>query len=158
MTAAAAESKIGQVRRDPMAMLPFCGYHMGDYFKHWIKMGQKIPKLPKIFHVNWFRKDANGKFLWPGFGENLRVLDWVLDRVDGKAEAQETPIGCLPKAGAINTEGLNLPGQTMDQLLAVKPEEWKAEQNDQEQFFKTFGDRFPSELWDEFSKVKKRLG
>ena len=155
---AAQEGVVGEIRRDPMAMLPFCGYNMGDYFKHWINMGKKIPKLPKIFHVNWFRTDDHGKFMWPGFGDNMRVLEWVLKRVEGEIDAVQTPIGYVPKATDINTEGLNLPAGTMDKLVEVNKTEWKAEQADQEKFFKTFGDRFPKELWDEYESLKKRLG
>ncbi|OGR88760.1 MAG: phosphoenolpyruvate carboxykinase [Elusimicrobia bacterium RIFCSPLOWO2_01_FULL_60_11] len=155
---AAQEGTVGEIRRDPMAMLPFCGYNMGDYFAHWIGMGKKIPKLPKIFHVNWFRTDDHGKFMWPGFGDNMRVLDWVLDRCEGKADAVQTPIGFVPKASGINTEGLNLAPGTMEKLVAVNQAEWRAEQADQEKFFKTFGERFPKELWDEFNSLKKRLG
>ena len=155
---AAQMGKVGEVRRDPMAMLPFCGYNMGDYFSHWIGMGKKIPKLPKIFHVNWFRTDEKGKFMWPGFGDNLRVLDWALDRCEGKAGGTETPIGFVPKASDINTEGLKLAPGTMEKLVAVNIDEWRAEHADQEKFFKTFGSRFPKELWDEFNSLKKRLG
>jgi len=155
---AAQEGNLGQIRRDPMAMLPFCGYNMGDYFQHWVNMGKKIPKLPKIFNVNWFRKDENGKFMWPGFGDNLRVLEWILDRCEGKAQAVETPIGFVPKTSDINTEGLNLAPGTLEKLVKVDKNEWNMEQADQEKFFKTFGERFPRELWDEFNALKKRLG
>jgi phosphoenolpyruvate carboxykinase (GTP) len=158
VTAAAQEGTIGQVRRDPMAMLPFCGYNMGDYFKHWVNMGTKIPRLPKIFHVNWFRKDSKGKFLWPGFGDNLRVLEWILDRCEGKADADETPIGFVPRPGAIDTAGLNLAAGVMEEVLSIDLEDWRDELKDQERFFKQFSDRFPDELWDEFNKLKKRLG
>ncbi len=156
-TAAAAESKIGQVRRDPMSMLPFCGYHMGDYFQHWIDMGKKIPKLPKIFHVNWFRLNQEGKFLWPGFGDNLRVLEWILDRCEGGGKAVETPIGHVPAEGSIDTTGLNLLPGAMQELLSVKNDEWKAELKDQEEFFKMFGSRFPQELTAEWQKLSDRL-
>ncbi len=154
---AAQEGVVGEIRRDPMAMLPFCGYNMGDYFQHWINMGKKIPKLPKIFHVNWFRTDDHGKFMWPGFGDNMRVLDWIIDRCEGKVDATQTPIGFVPKAADINTEGLNLAPGTIEKLVAVNQAEWRDEQTDQEKFFKTFGDRFPKELWDEFNSLKKRL-
>ncbi|MBI2788047.1 MAG: phosphoenolpyruvate carboxykinase (GTP) [Elusimicrobia bacterium] len=154
---AAAEGAVGEIRRDPMAMLPFCGYNMGEYFGHWIEMGKKIPHPPKIFHVNWFRKDAKGKFLWPGYGENLRVLEWILARAAGTGKADKTPIGYLPTADALDLTGLNLPDGALDQLLSVKPEEWSAELGGVKTFFEKFGDKLPKALWDQFNALKDRL-
>ena len=154
---AAAEGSVGEIRRDPMAMLPFCGYNMGEYFGHWIEMGKKIPHPPKIFHVNWFRKDAKGKFLWPGYGENTRVLEWILARCRGEGKAVKTPIGHLPALGALDLTGLNLSDGAMDQLLAVKPEEWSAELENVKPFFEKFGDKLPKELWNQFNALKDRL-
>jgi len=154
---AAQTGAVGEVRRDPMAMLPFCGYNMGEYFGHWIEMGAKIPKPPKIFHVNWFRKDANGKFLWPGFGENLRVLEWILARARGEGKAEKTPIGYLPTKEALDLSGLNLPPAALDQLLAVKPEEWTAELDGVKSFFDQFGSKLPKELTKQFDALKERL-
>jgi len=154
---AAQYGKQGEVRRDPMAMLPFCGYNMGDYFAHWIKMGKKTPKPPKIFHVNWFRRDKDNKFLWPGFGENLRVLEWVIERCEGKGEAEETPIGFVPKKGALDMTGLDLPEGTMEQVLEVNPEEWKAELEDHKKFFEKFGSKLPKELREQLTALEERL-
>jgi phosphoenolpyruvate carboxykinase (GTP) len=154
---AAAEGSVGEIRRDPMAMLPFCGYNMGEYFGHWLEMGKKIPNPPKVFHVNWFRKDAKGKFLWPGYGENTRVLEWILARSRGEGKAVKTPIGYLPALGALDLTGLNLSDGAMDQLLAVKPEEWSAELENVKPFFEKFGDKLPKELWNQFNALKDRL-
>ncbi|PIR16022.1 MAG: phosphoenolpyruvate carboxykinase (GTP) [Elusimicrobia bacterium CG11_big_fil_rev_8_21_14_0_20_64_6] len=154
---AAAEGSVGEVRRDPMAMLPFCGYHMGDYFAHWIKMGANIPKPPKIFYVNWFRKDAKGKFLWPGYGENLRVLEWILARARGEGKADKTAIGYLPTKDALDLSGLNLSADALTQLLAVKNEEWSSELEGVKTFFEKFGARLPKELWNQFNALKDRL-
>jgi phosphoenolpyruvate carboxykinase (GTP) len=146
------------VRRDPMAMLPFCGYNMADYFWHWLEMGKRIPHPPKIFHVNWFRKGANGKFLWPGYGENVRVLKWILERVEGRGTAQETPIGHVPARGALTLDGLNISPETVDELLNVDPEDWEQELADTNEFFQKFGNRLPCELRDEHDKLTRRLG
>jgi phosphoenolpyruvate carboxykinase (GTP) len=154
---AAAVGKVGEVRRDPMAMLPFCGYNMGDYFAHWLDMGREVPKPPKIFHVNWFRKDEKGKFLWPGFGENLRVLEWVLERCKGKGKAVKTPIGFVPAKDGLDLEGLKLPDGAMEKLLEVKPEDWTAELDGVKAFFDQFGDTLPKELWKQFDGLKERL-
>ena len=125
---AAAAGKVGELRRDPMAMLPFCGYHMGDYFAHWLKMGEKGgAKMPKIFHVNWFRKNAAGKFMWPGYSDNSRVLKWIFERCDGKAEAVDTPIGKLPTEGAIDTAGVKVNAADLKDLTSVDKEGWKSE-------------------------------
>src|SRR6201987_5121880 len=126
-TAAAAVGQVGVTRRDPMAMQPFCGYNFGDYWQHWLDVGAKLTRPPGIFHVNWFRRDADGKFLWPGYGENLRVLEWVLNRCAGRVEAEETPIGNLPHTSDLNLQGLDSSGQAIQQLLAVEPELWKKE-------------------------------
>lgn len=156
-TTAAAAGAVGVVRRDPMAMIPFCGYHMGDYFQHWLDMGKKIPNPPKIFHVNWFRTDENGKFIWPGFGDNLRVLNWILARCEDKADAVETAIGYLPKADDINTEGLDIDEATLKELLSVDKEVWKEEAAGIKEFFKKFGDRLPKELDEQLKKLEENL-
>ncbi len=157
-TTAAATGNVGIVRRDPMAMLPFCGYNMADYFGHWLEMGKKIPKPPKIFHVNWFRKGADGKFLWPGFGENVRVLKWILERVEGRGGAEETPIGFVPSRNALTLDGLNLSSETIDELLEVDPEDWEQELVDSKEFFQKFGSRLPREIREEHDKLSGRLG
>jgi phosphoenolpyruvate carboxykinase (GTP) len=154
---AAQYGKQGEVRRDPMAMLPFCGYHMGEYFKHWLKMGKKMKAAPKIFHVNWFRQDEKGKFLWPGFGENLRVLEWIIDRCNGKADAVETAIGYLPKAEDVNTAGLDMPKDSLEKLLKIDDEEWLNEVGELKAFFKKFGKKLPREIASELTALKKRL-
>ena len=156
-TTAAAAGAVGVVRRDPMAMIPFCGYNMADYFGHWLEMGKKIPNPPKIFHVNWFRLDENGKFMWPGFGDNLRVLNWILDRCEGKADAKETAIGYLPEAKDINIEGLDISAETLEKLLSVDKSVWKEEVEGQKEFFAKFGDRLPKEIKDEIAKLEARL-
>src|SRR5690606_37701242 len=155
---AAAEGKVGELRRDPFALLPFCGYNMGDYFAHWLKIGKMTDpeKLPRIYYVNWFRKDADGKFLWPGYGENSRVLKWIVERLNGTAEAVATPIGNLPKT--IDTEGLDLPEERLKALLTVDVDEWRREAELIPPFLETFGDHTPSELWDEYHALVKRLG
>jgi phosphoenolpyruvate carboxykinase (GTP) len=154
---AAQVGKIGQVRRDPMAMLPFCGYNMADYFAHWLKMGKSLVKPPKIFHVNWFRTDEKGKFLWPGFVENLRVLEWILDRSNRRVEAIETPIGYIPEASDIDTTGLELPEGTLEKLLVIDNKEWLEELKDIKRFFKQFGKDLPKGLWQEYEDLLKRL-
>ena len=157
-TTAAATGQVGVVRRDPMAMLPFCGYNMADYFAHWMKIGKRSDKVPKIFHVNWFRTDSSGRFLWPGYGENLRALIWALDRVKGKAGAVETPIGFVPAPGAMNLDGLSITPETMKELLKVNRDEWKSELESQSEFFGRFGDRLPPEMWQEVEGLTRRLG
>lgn len=156
-TTAAATGKVGVVRRDPMAMLPFCGYNMGDYFKHWLHMGKKIENPPDIFRVNWFRMNADGKFLWPGFGENLRALRWVIGRVHGELEARETEIGFLPYTKDIDTTGINVSPDVMDELLSVDRPAWVKAAENQREFFRQFGERLPRELWDENRALDKRL-
>ena len=130
---------------------------MADYFRHWLEMGQRIPNPPKIFFVNWFRKDENGNFLWPGFGENMRVLKWIVDRVKGKVDARETPIGLIPKFADLELSGLNISGDQLEKLFAVNRDEWRAELADIRKFFEQFGTRLSSELWDEFWALAKRL-
>ncbi len=156
-TTAAAAGAVGVVRRDPMAMLPFCGYNMADYFGHWLEMGRKIPKPPKVFHVNWFRIDDNGKFIWPGFGENLRVLKWMISRCEGEGKADVTPIGYVPAVDGLDLEGLDLPLESIQSLLKVDKEVWKEELETQFTFFEKFGDRLPKEIMDEHSALKQRL-
>ena len=157
-TTAAATGAVGVVRRDPMAMRPFVGYNMGDYFKHWIEMGEKTPNKPKIFNVNWFRTDDEGNFMWPGFGDNLRVLEWILDRCEDKVDAVETPIGYVPKAEDINIEGLkDVTLDTIKELLEVDKDSWKKETEGIEQFYKELGERVPKELWDELDELKAKL-
>ncbi len=157
---AAAEGKVGELRRDPFAMLPFCGYNMGDYFAHWVKIGQTADKdkLPRLYYVNWFRKDASGRFLWPGFGENSRVLKWIVERLNGEAEAAETPIGLLPPQGALDVEGLDISEEDLATLLSVDREVWKDEASLIPEHFETFGDHLPKELWEEYHALVKRLG
>jgi phosphoenolpyruvate carboxykinase (GTP) len=159
-TTAAAAGQVGKLRFDPMAMLPFCGYHMGDYFAHWLRVGHKQgAKLPRIFYVNWFRKDAGGRFLWPGYGENSRVLAWVFGRVTGEAEAVETPIGFVPTIGegGINTQDLDVSDETMAQLLEVDPEGWQAQLPQMKEHYAEFGDRLPAELRDQLDALEQRL-
>ena len=159
-TTAAAAGAVGVVRRDPMAMLPFCGYHMGDYFGHWIEMGKILgDKAPKIFNVNWFRLDDEGHFLWPGLGDNMRVLDWIIARVEGKADAEETPIGFVPKAEDINIKGIEdeISLETLRSILKVDKEQWAKEAEGIEEFYQKFGDRLPKELHDELEKLKERV-
>ncbi len=157
-TTAAATGAVGVVRRDPMAMLPFCGYHMGDYWKHWLEMGEKLgDKAPKIFNVNWFRTDDEGHFIWPGFGDNLRVLMWILDRCEGKADAVETPIGFEPKAEDINIEGLDITVDTIRDLLNVDKNLWKEEAKGIHEFYAKFGDKLPKELQDELATLEANL-
>ncbi|MEU6803378.1 phosphoenolpyruvate carboxykinase (GTP) [Streptomyces neyagawaensis] len=157
---AAAEGKVGELRRDPFAMLPFCGYNMGDYMAHWIDVAKDKDqsKLPKIYYVNWFRKDDQGKFVWPGFGENSRVLKWIVERLDGKAEGVETPIGVLPTASALDTAGLDLSSSDLDFLLTVDKEVWREEAALVPDHLNTFGDHTPKELWDEYQALVERLG
>jgi phosphoenolpyruvate carboxykinase (GTP) len=147
------------IRYDPFAMLPFCGYNMGDYFQHWFDMGDKLKsKAPKIFYVNWFRKSAEGKFLWPGFGDNSRALKWMCERVDGKAGARKTAIGYVPNASDLDLKGLNVPLQDVKEILDIDTETWKLEIPKMEKFFLQFGDRFPKRLRNQFDGLRNRLG
>jgi phosphoenolpyruvate carboxykinase (GTP) len=156
---AAAEGKVGALRRDPFAMLPFCGYNMGDYFAHWLKLGRKADpaRLPRIYFVNWFRKDAQGRFVWPGYGDNARVLKWIVERLEGKADAEVTPIGNVPTREALDLTGLNLTGEQLDLLLTVDPEVWKEEAALVVPHYESFGERLPRELWDEQRALVERL-
>ncbi len=157
-TTAAAAGAIGQLRRDPFAMLPFCGYNMADYAGHWLEIGQQPDAdLPRIYYVNWFRKDEDGKWLWPGFGENSRVLKWVVERIDGRAEGRETPIGTLPTAEALDLDGLEIPQQDLELLLSVDPEVWKQEADLMDDYFAQFGEHFPAALAQQHQALKDRL-
>ncbi len=158
-TTAAASGAVGTLRRDPMAMLPFCGYNMGDYFSHWLEMGEKLgDKAPKIFNVNWFRLDDEGNFIWPGFGDNMRVLLWMLDRCEGKVGAKETPIGFVPEVDDLDMEGLDISKETLADLLNVDSGIWKEEAAGIEEFYKKFGDHLPAELKKQLDELKARLG
>jgi phosphoenolpyruvate carboxykinase (GTP) len=159
-TTAAATGKVGVVRRDPMAMLPFLGYNVGDYFAHWLKMGKDADsvKLPKIFYVNWFRRNADGKFVWPGFGENIRVIKWALERLDGTAAAVDTPIGRVPAPGALDVTGLDVSPEDLEQAVAVDVDEWKGEIPLIEEWFDKVGTTLPSSMRDELDALKQRLG
>jgi phosphoenolpyruvate carboxykinase (GTP) len=154
---AAQVGALGEVRRDPMAMLPFCGYNMADYFGHWLDMGSRVKFKPKIFHVNWFRTDENGKFLWPGFGENLRIVEWILARCRNEVEAVETPIGHVPNPKDIDMTGLNMPNGAMDKLFAVIGKDWLAEVDAVGKFFDSFGTRMPDEMWRQHDLLRGRL-
>jgi phosphoenolpyruvate carboxykinase (GTP) len=140
-----------------MAMLPFCGYNMADYFRHWLEMGKRIPHPPKVFHVNWFRRGADGNFLWPGYGENVRVLKWILDRVEGRGAAEESPVGFVPAQNALTLDGLQISAEAMKELLRVNPEDWEDDLVDCKQFFEKFGDRLPDEIREEHQKLSLRL-
>ena len=154
---AAAEGQVGETRRDPMAMLPFCGYHMADYWQHWLDMGKIIPNQPKIFNVNWFRTDDQGNFIWPGFGDNLRVLEWILKRCFNEADANETEIGYLPKAEDINISGLDMDPAALEGILTVDRDLWKAEAAGIRDFYQQFGDKLPKELAQELENLEARL-
>lgn len=157
-TTAAAAGKVGVVRRDPMAMLPFCGYNMGDYFAHWFHMGEVLgDKAPKIFNVNWFRVDEDGNFIWPGFGDNLRILEWIIKRCDGEVDAIETPIGYVPKVADINLDGLDFELDTLKSILEVDNELWRKEAEGITEFYKKFGDKLPKKLEKELKGLKERL-
>jgi phosphoenolpyruvate carboxykinase (GTP) len=156
-TTAAATGKVGVLRRDPMAMLPFCGYNMGDYFGHWLEVGKALKHPPKIFRVNWFRTNEQGKFIWPGFGDNLRVLQWVLERCEGRAKAVETPIGYTPTPDAINREGLSISDNAMKGLLKVDPAEWVEAVAGQDDFLKSYGRRMAKAIWEEHEALARRI-
>jgi phosphoenolpyruvate carboxykinase (GTP) len=159
-TTAASTGAVGEVRRDPFAMLPFCGYHMADYFSHWLSMTGRTDEsqLPRIYGVNWFRKDADGKFLWPGFGENSRVLEWVFDRCEGTAGAEETVIGFVPGGGHLDVDGLDASSDAIEAAVRVTPDEWRAEVPLIREHFESLGDKLPTPLWDELSALEARLG
>ena len=154
---AAAVGGVGQLRRDPFAMLPFCGYNMADYWNHWIEMGENFSNLPKIFQVNWFRKDKDGKFIWPGFGENSRVLAWIVDRLEGEVEGVESPLGVLPKPEDLNLSGLQLSSADLAELFRIDKESWLEECSLTDEYFDMFGDRIPNELETELAQLKHRL-
>ncbi len=145
-TTAAAAGEVGKVRRDPMAMLPFCGYNMGDYFRHWLKMGKRFPETPRIFHVNWFRKDAQGKFIWPGYGENMRILKWIVERVAGLARSKETPIGWVPRYEDIDWTGLDFPREKWDEVMKIDREAWRFQTLQHQELFLQLGEHLPKEL------------
>jgi phosphoenolpyruvate carboxykinase (GTP) len=159
-TTAAALGKAGVLRRDPFAMLPFCGYNMGDYFAHWLSFATKTDrsKLPKVFFVNWFRKTPEGKFLWPGYGDNSRVLKWICERVEGTGKAQTTPIGNLPTPDALDLKGLDLPADDLKQLLAVDINGWKNEMTNIAENYAKFGTHLPKALNDQLAELRKRIG
>jgi phosphoenolpyruvate carboxykinase (GTP) len=156
---AAAENAIGALRRDPFAMLPFCGYNMGDYFNHWLELGAKADpaKLPRIYFVNWFRKDERGKFVWPGYGDNSRVLKWIVERLEGSAEGVDTPIGLLPKPAELDVSGLSLTPEQIELLLSVDPQIWRQEAALIPPFYETFGDRLPKALWAQYESLVQKL-
>jgi phosphoenolpyruvate carboxykinase (GTP) len=156
-TTAAIVGKVGVVRRDPFAMLPFCGYHFGDYFKHWLKLGRALSAPPKIFSVNWFRRDENGKFMWPGFGENMRVLKWIVERCEGTATARDTPIGCMPRYEDLDWNGLNVTRQDYDKLTNVDPQAWREEVKDHSRLFEQLKTRLPSELADKRRELEQAV-
>jgi phosphoenolpyruvate carboxykinase (GTP) len=157
-TTAAITGQVGVVRRDPMAMLPFCGYNMADYFSHWLAMGSRVAKAPKIFRVNWFRKGDDGKFLWPGYGDNMRVLKWMVGRIHGeKREAQETPIGWIPRPGDLDTQGLDMPPDKLREALRVDPQEWLGALDDLETFYKDFGSRLPAGIAKELAETQRKF-
>jgi len=158
-TTAAAAGAVGKLRHDPFAMLPFCGYHMGDYFAHWIQIGRMAfpDRLPKIFYVNWFRKDENGKFIWPGYGDNIRALKWIIERVEGTGKYKETPIGRLPTHDAIDTSGLGLSPEICHKLCEVNKDDWLKEVEEMRDYYKIFGVKLPHQLSEELDKIEERL-
>jgi phosphoenolpyruvate carboxykinase (GTP) len=157
-TTAAAAGNVGELRFDPMAMLPFCGYNMADYFGHWLKLGRSDgAKMPGIFYVNWFRKDEKGKFLWPGFGDNARVLEWVFRRLDGEADARETPTGWVPRPEDLDTEGLDLAPEKLEALLSVEEDGLREELEQVREHLAKFGDRLPAEIREQFDALEARL-
>jgi len=156
-TTAAAIHKEGVLRRDPMAMLPFCGYNMGDYFRHWLDIGKKLEAPPRIYSINWFRTDETGKFIWPGFGDNIRVFKWIIDRINNKASAKETLVGLVPNIDDIDLSGLNIPRDKMEKLFEIDKAEWRREADDTEKLFDRFGSRMPQELRDELKRMRAKL-
>ena len=157
-TTTATSEQLGNVRRDPMAMLPFCGYNMGDYFQHWLNIGKKVKKLPKIFMVNWFRKDEDGKFMWPGFRDNSRIIKWMLDRIEGRTGAKECEIGLFPQENSIDLSGLDIKKETMEKLLKIDREDWKKEISMIEDFYAKFGNKIPMDLRNHLSNLKNKFG
>jgi len=157
-TTAAAAGQVGQLRRDPFAMLPFCGYNMGDYFGHWLNVGKRLKHPPKIYSVNWFRTDDDGKFIWPGFGDNIRVIKWVLDRASGRVGARETPMGLVPNVADLDLSGLKIAKEKMEKLFDVDREGWHAELQDIDKFLGQFGDHLPAEIRRQRDDFAKKLG
>ncbi len=156
-TTVARVGKVGVVRNDPMAMLPFCGYNLGDYLSHFLAVMKKLEQKPKFFNVNWFRTDEEGRYLWPGFGENIRIIKWMIERLRGEADAVETAIGYVPSIDSLDLEGLEISRKDLEKLFEINEKEWIEEFNETEKFFNMFGDRFPKELWDKFYEIKSRL-
>jgi phosphoenolpyruvate carboxykinase (GTP) len=157
-TTAAAAGQVGQLRFDPMAMLPFCGYNMADYFGHWVSIGRREgARLPRIFYVNWFRKDDDGKFLWPGFGENSRVLEWIFRRLEGKGETVETPLGLLPRQGDLDTDGLDISDEALAELLTVDTDALKAQLPQVREHLAKFGEDLPAEIKAQLDALEERL-
>jgi phosphoenolpyruvate carboxykinase (GTP) len=156
---AAAEGPVGKLRHDPFAMLPFCGYNMADYFAHWLSFADRASEenLPKIFQVNWFKKGANGKFLWPGFAENIRVLDWIIGRLEGTNKGKASPVGTVPQSGELNTAGIDVDESTLDELLEIDSEAWSKEVESIREFFGEFGERMPKQLFEELTKLESRV-
>src|SRR5690606_999020 len=155
---AAQEGTVGELRRDPFAMLPFCGYNMADYWGHWLRMGETLGEhAPKIFQVNWFRKGDDGRYLWPGFGENSRVIDWVIRRVDGDVEGRRTPIGIVPAENELNLDGIEVPAADLEELFEIDPASWLEEADLTEEFFARFGEKLPVQLRDELTALRQRL-
>jgi phosphoenolpyruvate carboxykinase (GTP) len=159
-TTAAITGQVGIVRRDPMAMIPFCGYNMADYFAHWLSVGSRVKNPPKIFRVNWFRRDAEGRFLWPGYGENVRILKWIVERIHGTTggESVETPIGHIPAKGAIDCTGLQMPPGALDAALHVDREEWRQALDELREFYEQFGERMPPAIWKAHAETARRFG
>jgi len=156
-TTAAAVGQVGVIRRDPMAMQPFCGYNFGDYWRHWLSVGAQLARPPRIYHVNWFRRDAHGKFLWPGYGENLRVLAWMLDRCAGRAGATESAVGWLPRPADLDTRGLNVGADALAALLTVDPTLWRKELGELREYLGRYGSRLPAALLAELESTERRL-
>ena len=156
-TTAAATGAVGKVRRDPMAMKPFCGYNFADYWAHWLSFTERSDKLPKIFHVNWFRKDENGKFMWPGFGDNMRVLKWVIERCNGQADAVKTPVGFVPKTDDIDVSGLDVDVEVVNALLDIDAATWSAEIEDIDKYFSAYGDRLPPAIRKQIERIRNEI-
>ena len=156
-TTAAVTGKVGVVRRDPMAMLPFCGYNMADYFAHWLRTGTRLAKPPKIFRVNWFRRDAEGQFLWPGYGENVRILKWTVERIRGTGEAVETPIGYVPSPGALALDGPEISPARLEEALRCDKDDWLRELEELRGFYERFGQRLPASLWQAHAETLRRF-
>ncbi|HLH86322.1 MAG TPA: phosphoenolpyruvate carboxykinase domain-containing protein, partial [Thermoplasmataceae archaeon] len=154
---AAAEGKVGEIRRDPMAMRPFCGYNVNEYFRHWIKIGKVARHPPGIFYVNWFRKDENGKFIWPGFGQNMRVIKWIIDKVEGRAKGRKTPIGYIPRLDELDTNGIAISSEGVSKLLSFNGDEWRKEVADMKKYIDSISPGYPDELLKIFSDLQGSL-